>query len=428
MKANSPSSLTVEGSSTVVRTPIAAGQSYAGGLDSAGRMAVLRNLNSMAGYSAATTILPEGTALWDVGEENLRRHKADINSLPTMLQFSQAFLAAEQARDLKDVNDTMASMRMRPDSGKIFRVLPNGSAGGAVGYTMTGLSQMLSLYREHLGLPNGAAATLAYLSPKARAEAFNDISIRAQEKMIHVRELPDRVFRTALNPHGERYLRAVTSKQHCGIAGGYAAMVRQLAKMFPEAKARAVRTEDRFDLDLIFPMHSREIKVGDVLHGTLGITLSETKDVRAAVRDALLRVLCANLTVRSYGKDAEFSRRHVGVAFVRDLATRIQEGWNRLSPFVEAFGDAYKDPFVGSMTRATTVERTFKVFNEDLKAISAESVIQAWDLDGMQSAGNTRAGLVNALTRASQVINPESAEKVEAVAGRIIEQGWAALG
>lgn len=415
----SPSTLTIN--ATATPTPRAAD------LPSAERMKVFHALVATAGYAAPSTILPEGTALWEVGEENLRRHKASIDTLPTVREFSGAFLAAESLRDHRDVAANLADMRMRAD-GRIFRALPNGKPGPALGYTHTGLSQLVSLYRDHLGIPNGMVGSLEFLSPKVRAEAFNDLAARADERMVHVRELPDRVFRTSLNPYGERFLRAVTSTHHTLSAGGYAAIVAQIAALWPDAKCRAVRTEDRFDLDVIFPMHAREIRVGDVLHGTLSITLSETKDVAAAVRDALLRVLCANLTVKSFGKEAAFTRRHVGAGFVRDLAERMKGSWNRLSPFVDAFGDAYSDSLPAAMsTRATVVERAFKRFDAELKSLSAQSVVQAWDLDGARSAGNTRAGLVHALTRASQNVGVAQAEEIESVAGALIERGWAAL-
>lgn len=415
---SSPSTLTVNATATPTR---------AVNLSSADRMRVFHALSATAGYAAPSTILPEGTALWEVGEENLRRHRASIDTLPTMRDFAQAFLAAESLRDHRDVEANLADMRMLPD-GRIMRVRLDGKAPPAIGYTHTGLSQLVSLYRDHLGIPNGMVGSLEFLSPKVRAEAFNDLAERADERMVHVRELPDRVFRTSLNVHGERFLRAVTSTQHTLQAGGYAAIVAQIARLWPEAKCRAVRTEDRFDLDVIFPMHSREIRVGDVLHGTLSVTLSETKDVAASVKDALLRVLCANLTVKSFGKEASFTRRHVGAAFVRDLADRMRGGWNRLAPFVEAFGDSYGDALpAGLPTRAETVERTFKKFAVELKGLAAQSVIQAWDLDGARSAGNTRAGLVHALTRASQNVGVEQAEEIETVAGTLIERGWAAL-
>lgn len=50
-----------------------------------------------------------------------------------------------------------------------------------------------------------------------------------------------------------------------------------------------------------------------------------------------------------------------------------------------------------------------------------------WDADGVKGAGDTRAGLVNALTRASKELVYANAAPVEAAAGRIISEGWAAL-
>lgn len=405
-------------------------------LPSTQRMEILHRLNSQAGYTAPKTIFPEGTALIDIGEQNLSRVKTEVAALPSLSAFSQAFLEAEKMRDPRDITDSLTALRMLP-GGKLSRRLPTGEQGPAIGYTPTGLAQCVGAYRELLGLPNGFVGSLEWLSPeKARPEAFNDLACRAQlaagkwsnaERTNPFRA--QRVYRTSVLPtNGERYLYAVTSPKHVGAAGGFAAMVRQLTSKLPnDAKVRVTHQgHDRLDVEVLFPMMAREIRVGDVLWASVSVTLSESKDVSASVADGLMRVLCVNLTRANYGKETHFTRKHIGERnFTRDIMARIAEGAERIVPFIQAFGDAYVDTIPG--TRPEIVERVGKRFPDAAKVLTGEVIMGAWDMDGPRSAGNTRGGLVNALTRASQSLGITDAQLVEDVAGQIVTGGWAAL-
>lgn len=409
---------------TALAASPAVSSSYVGRASSAERMETLHRLNALAGYTAVKTILPEGTALWDIGQQALVRERVRLDKLPALRDFARVFLANEQARQITDKTGPLGRLRMDPRSGKIYRLDSAGKPGCGVGYTHTGLSQLVGMHADALGVPSNFVRALEFLSPGPRATAFNDLGIRAEAKGL---SQEPRVMRLAKNVHGEQYLRAVTSTKHVGIAGGYAAvvsrMVQELGLDADKAKVRvAAEGDDRLDIEVIFPMLNREIVVGDVLWGSLALTLSETKDVSARISDSLMRVLCANLTRAPYGCEHEWTRKHVGTEnFVADLMTRIQSGAARLAPFVRAFGDAYADELPG--TRAEAFERLEKMVDLP-KSLTAESVLAAWDADGAKSAGSTRGGLVNALTRASQDLSITDAEVVEAAAGGLVLTGW----
>lgn len=60
--------------------------------------------------------------------------------------------------------------------------------------------------------------------------------------------------------------------------------------------------------------------------------------------------------------------------------------------------------------------------------MGAESIVNAWAMDGARSAGTTLGGLVNAVTRAAQDLPLVQAEAAEVAAGRLVDEGLAALG
>ena len=411
-----------------------ASSGYAAALPFAERQAILNGLNGLAGYAAVKTMLPEGTPLWDVGEQNLARERAKMNALPTLTQFNEAFLAVERAKAHKDVPFTLSGLNMRPD-GKLQRLRPDGSYGPAVATTPVGLEQMVQLHREHLDLPKNFAGSLAWAlkseQPQDRADAaglFNQMVRRAGGAGG-----PERVLRLARRlDTGEPYIYAVTSPKHVGAAGSFAAVVKRLTAELAkhDARVRAVHQgHDRLDLEIMFPMMAREIRVGDTLWASIGLTLSESKDASASVWDGLMRVLCANLTKAFYGAETDFSRKHTGgVNFVNDLLDRVREGSVRIAPFVRAFGDSYNDALPASApTRAEVVTRYAKAFPEAAKVLPAESIIAAWDVDGTRSAGDSRGGLVNALTRASQTLGITDAQTIESSAGKLVAEGWGPL-
>jgi hypothetical protein len=375
-------------------------------------MALLHRLNAQAGYDLMPrTIVPEGTALIPYGEERLRALRADVNALPRAAEALDSTMDAYALLDARDVIDTVANLRMSPHTGKIARKLDTGA----------------------WGIPRGFTGALEWLAPKARAEAFNDLATRADER---VKDLDKRVFRTILNPNGERYLRAVTSQKHIGAKGNTARMCEAVKRVLQrlgldDARVRVVMTHDRTEIEVFFPMFDREIKVGDVALGRQRIVTSETKDMSAQVTDGLLRVLCLNFTTAWYGRGNEFTRRHVGDGhnFLRGIASAMVDGLERLKPFVEAFGDANSNPFPASMpTRSEVLERAAKTFKGELPSGTWQASATLWDADGVSgTAGDTLAGLVNAMTRASQQMTLDDADAVERAAGRLVVEGWGAL-
>ena len=407
----------------VVDSPRATPPSYAGNKSFDERMTLLRQLNDQAGFDMPRTIVPEGTALIPEGEAKLRKLKAKMAALPLASMALPAFVAAENALSPFDRATRLSELRMSP-GGKLYRL----SHGGEIGYTHTGLSQALSFVGQTLGQPRNFCNGLEFLSPAPRAAGFNDVMERYAAKLSGEDAAQEHVLRTIVHPsNGERFLRAVTSKKHVLDKGDGRAIAKALLAVLPSgAKLNLKRTWDRIDFELFFPMMSREVRVGDVVLGRASVSISETKDISASVVAGLLRVLCLNFTTAWYGAESRFSTKHMGDGFTQRITQAFGEKLSVITPFVQAFGDGYANPLPASLpTRAEAVARVAKVYA--LPPETATATLASWDLDGDQSAGNTLAGLTNALTRASQDETMENAERTEMVAGVLVARGWSAL-
>lgn len=140
----------------------------------------------------------------------------------------------------------------------------------------------------------------------------------------------------------------------------------------------------------------------------------------------VLRVLCLNFTT-AWGKGAEhdISVRHVGEARAK-FARAIRDCIAVVEPFVHAFGDAYQNALPAfAPTRGEAINKFITA--NDLTPKLGEAMASVWDADGLMSAGNTLAGLANAATRAAQSYAFAGAEPIEAAAGKLIREGWAAI-
>jgi len=379
------------------------------------RNAALKALAIEAGIRLPDTRVPEGESLLPIGEENKRKLASDVAKLPGVSDGLTALRSVITAQDARDSKVQIQRVRMDSERAGLFG--PGQNASDALAYTDSGFGHVVS----YLDGPRGTAGVLASLRPAARAAAFNDLAERARRNDAVV-------IRTIVEPRsGRRVVRAVTSERHSLTTGDDTVIADAIAASVPAgAKLRVTKTPDRSDFELVWPAMDRELRVGDVALIALSISNSETKAGSLKVAPKLLRVLCYNFTTAySEGADEEISLKHVG-----DLRTKLPAAFARalkvVDPFVRAFGDAYKAAFpTFAPTRGELLDRVAKKF--ELAESTLDLSGQLWDADGSKTAGDTLAGLVNALTRASQEQTMESAAVTERAAGRLIVEGWGAL-
>lgn len=388
--------------------------SYIGTADFDLRNAELKRMSEAAGLRLPATILPEGTALYDSGKEAQRALGVDVKALPSL---SDALFATKARIQLENPADKggviVSNVRMNPKNGRVFGV--GNDPDKAMGYTKAGFSQLLQTVKP-ASIKQGFAENLLALPPHIRAQAFEHHAGKVNANPV--------TLRTIVEPgSGVRVLRAVTSARHSLEQGDDSVVVDQLVKLDRSllgAKARITRGLDRSDFEIIWPAMDRQLVVGDIALCGVRISNSETKATKLTVEAFVLRVLCANFTVaESMDIDAEeLSVRHMGDLRGK-LNSMMVRALKRIDPFVQAFGDAYKVSL--PLTRAEMIDRVAKRYA--LGDGLGQSIADSWMLDGDANAGDTLAGLVNAMTRASKSQSQSEGLATEKIAGRLVVEG-----
>jgi len=396
---------------------------YIGTADFAARNAELKRMGEEAGLRLPSTILPEGTALYDIGAEAQRKLATEVKNLPSL---SDALFKVRQRIDAeapRDVEKVLPSLvRMNQENGRVYGA--GNDPKKALGYTRAGFSQLLSTIKP-VHIKQGFSENLLALPPSIRAQAFE---FHAKSKAGASSGI---TLRTIIEPNsGARVVRAVTSSKHSLENGDDGMVISALtgpgcAQAMTNAKARITRGLDRSDFEIIWPMMDRQLVVGDIALGGVRISNSETKAGALRVEAFLLRVLCANFTTAETFdlEGEELSLRHMGDLRMK-LPRLVHTALKRIDPFVRAFGDAYQTAL--PCTRADVIAKVTKRYQ--LGDGFAQSIASSWDMDGASSAGDTLAGLVNALTRASQSQAMSEGVVTEKLAGRLVVEGlsWAA--
>ena len=391
--------------------------------DFATRMNVLKQIAQRTGVRLPATIIPEGESLIPYGEERQRALKEEIYSLPTAREAFETLRDIRAEQQPRDVLVPIQSVRMSPFNAGLYG--QGHEHRPAIGYTATAFGQVASVIKP-ASVTAGFAPTLLALPPAIRADAFNHFAGQTLSDDKNV------ILRTALAPSRKgnevilrRSINAVVSERYSVVEDHD--MVQDLGLSLPDgARLRYTQTEGRSDVEILWPAMSRQLKVGDIALICLQVTNSQTKQCSIRLTPKVLRVLCLNFTTAwGNGADTEISIRHVGEARAK-FAAAIREALAVVEPFILAFSDAYQSKFpTFAPTRGEVVSRFVKV--AELPAPTGKLIVEAWDADGTQSAGDTLAGLANAVTRASQQFDFARAGAMEAAAGRVVKEGWASL-
>ena len=397
---------------------------YLGDLPVADRLRAQEVLAHAAGIRLPQTIVREGESLIEVGEKNKRALACKVAELPDLADGLLALKAQLDAEKPRDVAVPIQKVLMSKATGGVYG--EGQDPAKALAYTDTAFGDIASFLKPST-VRAGFAPTLLALPPAIRADAFNWCaanSTRTKETKGEV------TLRTAIHTRsGRRMVRAAVSGAY-GVADDIHAFSAVAAAVPAGAKVRYTRGQDISEIEVIWPMMARELRVGDVALASLRIRNSETKRAGIKVSGQVLRVLCYNFTTAySRGNDSEVdlgdaSIRHVGDAKAK-IGAAVKAAIGNLEPFILAFGDAYKNALPNGQTRGEIIGRFVRW--AALPERIGEAAAKLWDADGAASAGDTLAGLANAVTRASQAEEMEAAIEAEQAAGRVVAQGWAAL-
>lgn len=387
---------------------------YLGNASFEDRMAFLKAAAKGEGFTLPSTIVPEGTTLIPYGEERQRALRAEIADLPDFTTAMNVVRAQSEQRRPVDIQARPSDLRMSPLGG-LVTPLERTSLG--MSYTDTGFAH-LTQFIKPAHVRQGFASTLLALTPSARAVAYNDFAGRTESSPALIR---------IINVGNNRVVRAAASEQYTTVDD--LDIVNAIESVIPAgAKARIIQTWDRTDLEIIWPALERQLKVGDIAKIVVHISNSETKAGSVRIMPKLLRVLCLNFTTAyADGLATDISIRHIGEAKAKFVAG-FADALKAVEPFVQAFGDAYNVALPAQLSRGELAERLAKKYPSVTSDRLLADAVAMWDADGEKSAGDTLAGFVHALTRASQKLTMEKASAVEAVAGKLIVTGWEGLG
>lgn len=385
------------------------------------RMRVLKQISNVTGIRLPETIIPEGESLIPYGVERQRALKEEIYSLPTLAEAASALRDIRAEQYPKDTKVPVQRIRMNPVNGGVFGL--GYEPVPALGYSGTGFGQLAS-FMKPATVTSGFAPTLLALPPAIRAEAFNHFaSTQTREKEVVLRSIKAPAYQNGAVIL-KRSMTAVVSERYSAVEDHD--IVADINAVLPDgARARYTQSESRSDLEILWPAMTRELKVGDIALIGLQVTNSQTKANAITLTPKILRVLCLNFTTAWGEGETEVVIRHIGEARQK-FAAALKKAIDAVAPFVLAFGDAYANRFPAALpTRGEVIGKFIKAY--DLSEKFGPQVAAAWDADGAMSAGDTLAGLSNAVTRAAQTLTLEGSEAYERAAGRVIVEGWNAL-
>lgn len=412
--------ITTTSSNLISTTAAATGQlveEYIGDASPAERMETLKRLAAQGGFRLPETRVPEGEALLPSGLDRLRQITGEVNNLPSPRDALAGLVALHALEQPKDAGIRWKNLVMH-SSGLIGDAqVPN----VALAQSSTGLEHVVQLVK-----PRGvqtASAMLRSLPGALRAQVFNEW---ATQRAARDDKDATVYLRTYRPEGGKRVVRAVVSSAYSPVEDMWllAALLkaRLPAASRDAAKVRVDVREDGSTIEVIFPLFNREIRVGDVLWAYIRLDNSQTKQGSVRVSAGVFRVLCYNCTTAYSADHSAEALRHVGAPdrMVARIVEAISAAALRIEPLCDAFTRATDDalPPGGRSSALEKLEKA-KLLTEGEAALAAT----AWDADGERSAGDTMAGLVNALTRGSQQLRQDEAAHVEALAGRLLMEG-----
>lgn len=342
----------------------------------------------------------------------MRRHNPE--GWPSAIAGLSTWESLAISLDARDMAVDLKALTMNPHTGGLYNRRKAGPEHGGVIPTHTALGHFVGLSGE---APNRATENLEFYPPAVRAQMFAHLVSKADDRQV--------VMRTARLGGGAFVVRAVTSAKHSQAHGDDLALISQLRRLpdyvLGSAKMRVVKEWDYTHVEMVLPAKVREVKPGIVIQGRINLTNSETKGGSFEASVGTLNLVCLNGMVGA-GNRSTMSVKHVG-----DIRSRMRASVvtvvDLVDVYLEEFAQAYAQPLPG--TRAEAIERTVRRFR--LPESTGAALATLWDVDGARGAGDTVAGLANALTRHAQSQPVEAALATEAVAGQVLAGGIDAL-
>lgn len=318
----------------------------------------------------------------------------------------------------EDKEVKLRSIFMNTTTGGLFNVdkwdrkkpMPNG-----IMPTKTALGHLVSFIKE-ADVPSSFVDNLLDDEPQIR-------SARLLRKLA---KTPDRavIMRTVIADilAGTYVVRAVASEKHSQGNGDDLAIIEQLRKIqhkVPTAVMRVVKQWDNTHVEVVIPNLVKEVKPGVIIQSRINIENSETKGGSYEASVGTLNLRCIN-GMTSSGANSTVSVKHMG-----DIRTKMRAAMTTVIDLAEVYLEEYSNAYRVELPRprAEVIDMAVKRLKlPDPKNIGTK-LAALWDIDGEHGAGDTVAGLANAMTRYAQQLPVEKATVLEALAGKVVADG-----
>lgn len=329
---------------------------------------------------------------------------------PSAMEGLNQWEAKVKAMDCVDHKLPFRELAINPQIGGFYRLGKNANA--AMPATKTAYGHLMSYVKEK---PDNVVNNLLALPPRIQADFFAYYRDKTPAREI--------VLRTAKADDTQRVIRATVTESHSQDKGDDLMVIetlRNIASEVKDSKLRVIRQWDYTSAELILPTVGVMVK-GRPIFGRIQINNSETKGGSYETLAGSMVLVCLN-GMTAPGNTSSFKVRHMG-----DIGYRVRQSIkgaiNGIQDHLHQFQVAYETPL--SRTRADILEAFGKSY--ELPESTGVALAALWDVDGENGAGDTLAGLVNAVTRFAQSQPVEEALRLEAVAGEVLHKGLSAL-
>jgi hypothetical protein len=387
------------------------------------------------GISLAATLFPVGTKLIQAGVDRARLMRDELAATPRAPEALTALHDRVIAEQRKDVTVPATTLYFDPATGLLKR--RNGHSGvPGLPCTRRALQQLCQLLPSH---PNGMGQFIGAVPPDMRAWNWDRIIGRPANAgcpvMLRLRR-PE--------PAADYELYAVCSERYTPadpdvIASTLLAACESHPRLRDAACAITYEgTRTTIDLTSGTDVAPRDLRVGDVLHGTARLRSDDAKGGGLDTLKALLRAICVNLTVaESVGTLMSLRHTGDGAALLAKVASRLLEAMDDVESILRPWQVAEQNALPDAEAVLATVRRLTAAEEGARKAAAVIAVpgvpsgallnwiVESYQLEPLPS----QLGLVHAISRAPQVgAWPDPADALDilaAASGKVLQMSGA---
>lgn len=376
------------------------------------------NLN---GFAWAQPVVARGIRITQDGDERFLASRDDHNNRNLVEEDLLSVAAAVDAEKREDVTVGVKELSMSED-GRLHY------SNGETILEEPGLNGLLTFVNDVL--PR-SGSLMRILSPKERAQLFN-------QQVAKVTENRQFVLRTRQDVGGNRTTYAAVTSGYAPCDANY--VCRDVAKA---VDGMGLRGEVAYNpnstlLQINGGIHAQNVVdfgAGDAFRAGLWFRTGDARNSNFSGGIFVERNLCRNFIVLSHDQVKTLSIRHFGKGFY----DRVQKGVEKLIPQVEEMLEIFCQDW--GILRKVEVGQLYKCEENDrpldalsaLRMVSAERELEKLSLGQKErekvlvaayqrEPGETLADLVNAVTRAHELVDVDQRHEWEIAGGQLMNR------